>query len=134
MKKIAAFILFIGVLDSISAQSTLTLDSCRALALSNNKELRISAEKITAAHYEKKAAFTNYLPKIAAIGTYMRTQKEISLLSDEQKGAISQIGIIRKSKFPQNPKRSVRFSGKRTKRSVQKRKARNTQKAETKVL
>lgn len=92
MKKIAAFILFIGVLDSISAQSTLTLDSCRALALSNNKELRISAEKITAAHYEKKAAFTNYLPKIAAIGTYMRTQKEISLLSDEQKGVISQIG------------------------------------------
>ncbi len=42
--------------------------------------------------------------------------------------------IIRKSKFPQNPKRSVRFSGKRTKRSVQKRKAHNTQKAETKVL
>lgn len=28
--------------------------------------------------------------------------------------------IIRKSKFPQNPKRSVRFSGKGTKRSVQK--------------
>ena len=45
-----------------------------------------------------------------------------------------QSDIIRKSKFPQNPKRSVRFSGKRTKRSVQKRKARNTQKAETKVL
>ena len=44
------------------------------------------------------------------------------------------VRIIRKSKFPQNPKRSVRFSGKRTKRSVQKRKARNTQKAETKVL
>lgn len=30
------------------------------------------------------------------------------------------LSIIRKSKFPQNPKRSVRFSGKRTKRSVQK--------------
>lgn len=49
-------------------------------------------------------------------------------------GVSSYVGIIRKSKFPQNPKRSVRFSGKRTKRSVQKRKARNTQKAETKVL
>lgn len=47
---------------------------------------------------------------------------------------IDYLSIIRKSKFPQNPKRSVRFSGKRTKRSVQKRKARNTQKAETKVL
>lgn len=45
-----------------------------------------------------------------------------------------EVSIIRKSKFPQNPKRSVRFSGKGTKRSVQKRKARNTQKAETKVL
>ena len=49
-------------------------------------------------------------------------------------GRKSDVFIIRKSKFPQNPKRSVRFSGKRTKRSVQKRKARNTQKAETKVL
>lgn len=49
-------------------------------------------------------------------------------------GKFYTIFIIRKSKFPQNPKRSVRFSGKRTKRSVQKRKARNTQKAETKVL
>lgn len=47
---------------------------------------------------------------------------------------VIRVTIIRKSKFPQNPKRSVRFSGKRTKRSVQKRKARNTQKAETKVL
>lgn len=54
--------------------------------------------------------------------------------ADEQRMANAEKSIIRKSKFPQNPKRSVRFSGKRTKRSVQKRKARNTQKAETKVL
>lgn len=46
------------------------------------------------AHYEKKAAFTNYLPKIAAMGTYMRTQKEISLLSNDQKGALSNIGTV----------------------------------------
>lgn len=52
----------------------------------------------------------------------------------DQTSAFWYVRIIRKSKFPQNPKRSVRFSGKRTKRSVQKRKARNTQKAETKVL
>ena len=30
------------------------------------------------------------------------------------------VRIIRKSKFPPNPERSVQFSGKRTKRSVQK--------------
>lgn len=53
---------------------------------------------------------------------------------EEYNRKIIEAFIIRKSKFPQNPKRSVRFSGKGTKRSVQKRKARNTQKAETKVL
>lgn len=92
MKRIFGFILFIGSSLGIMSQNALTLDSCRALALTNNKELRISAEKISAAHYEKKAAFTNFLPKISAMGTYMRTEKEISLLSDDQKGAISNIG------------------------------------------
>lgn len=33
---------------------------------------------------------------------------------------IVEVFIIRKSKFPPNPERSVQFSGKRTKRSVQK--------------
>ena len=94
MKRIIGFILFIGVSVGGSAQNMLTLDSCRAMALKNNKELRISAEKINVAHYEKKAAFTNYLPKIAAMGTYMRTQKEISLLSNDQKGALSNIGTV----------------------------------------
>lgn len=37
--------------------------------------------------------------------------------------------IIRKSKFPWFPERSVQFSGKRTKRSVQKKAAHNTYKA-----
>ena len=83
MKRIFGFVLSIWVSVGVSAQHTLTLDSCRAMALKSNKELRISAEKINVAHYEKKAAFTNYLPKIAAMGTYMRTQKEISLLSNE---------------------------------------------------
>ena len=32
----------------------LSLDSCRALAVANNKELLISCEKINAAHYRKK--------------------------------------------------------------------------------
>ncbi|WP_455672007.1 TolC family protein [Phocaeicola sp.] len=92
MKRIFGLVLLVGLSVGAAAQNILSLDSCRALALTNNKELRISAEKINAAYYEKKAAFTNYLPKIAAMGTYMRTQKEISLLSDEQKGAISNIG------------------------------------------
>lgn len=92
MKRITSLLLLLGATLSSHAQQVLTLDSCRALALANNKELRISQEKVNAAHYEKKAAFTNYLPKIDLTGGYMRTQKEISLLSDEQKQSISNIG------------------------------------------
>ena len=77
----------------ISAQERfLTLDSCRSLAIDNNKELRASDMEINAAYYNKKAAFTNYLPKISATGMYMHTGKELSLLSDEQKTTLSHIG------------------------------------------
>lgn len=92
MKRFTSLLLLLGATLSSYAQQIFTLDSCRALALANNKELRISQEKVNAAHYEKKAAFTNYLPKIDLTGGYMRTQKEISLLSDEQKQSISNIG------------------------------------------
>lgn len=85
-------LLFFGLSSGIQAQRTLNLDSCRTLALSNNKELRMSKEKVNAAHCQQKAAFTNFLPKIDMMGTYMRTEKEISLLSDDQKSAISNIG------------------------------------------
>lgn len=62
------------------------------------------------------------------------SNQKIYKIQKDARGYMWFLTIIRKSKFPQNPKRSVRFSGKGTKRSVQKRKARNTQKAETKVL
>ena len=78
---------------------------------------------------------------IAYIKELVELEQKGALYLLEYKGRIQEADpdslqkyIIRKSKFPQNPKRSVRFSGKGTKRSVQKRKARNTQKAETKVL
>ena len=52
----------------------------------------ISNEKINAAHYQRKAAFTNYLPNFSATGAYMRNQKEFSLLSADQKAALSGLG------------------------------------------
>ena len=64
MKKILNLVLLLTLAVASHAQRVLTLDSCRALALANNKELRMSQEKIKAAHYEQKAAFTNFLPKI----------------------------------------------------------------------
>ncbi|MCD8093225.1 MAG: TolC family protein [Bacteroides sp.] len=92
MKKFFCFIWLVCLTLPMAAQKALSLDSCRALAISNNKELLIGQEKIKAAHYQKKAAFTNYLPDISASGGYMRSQKELSILSDAQKEALSGLG------------------------------------------
>jgi outer membrane protein TolC len=84
MKKSLCLVILLGITGSLSSQEVLSLDSCRALALANNKELRIGNEKIKAAYYDRKAAFTNYLPNISAMGTYMRNEKNIALLGEDK--------------------------------------------------
>lgn len=68
------------------------LDSLRARAVSNNKSLLMAEQKKVAASYTHKSAKTNYLPKVSATGAYMYTNREMSLLSDEQKHTLSNIG------------------------------------------
>lgn len=74
------------------AHDVLTLDSCRRLALENNKALLIQREQVKAATYQRKAAFTNYLPKLSASGGYLHTTREISILNQRQKNALAQMG------------------------------------------
>lgn len=92
MKKLFLLTILLHLTFIVKAQTSLSLDSCRALALTNNKDLLISHEKINAAHYQRKAAFTNYLPNLSATGAYMRNQKEFSLLNNDQKAALSGLG------------------------------------------
>ena len=92
MKKILFLFFLLTTTFSLKSQGILSLDSCRALAIANNKELLISGEKINAAHYQNKAAFTNYLPNFSATGAYMRNQQEFSLLNSDQKAALSGLG------------------------------------------
>lgn len=75
-----------------NAQQVLCLDSCRAMALRNNKTLSASRMQLDLAHYTKKAARTKYLPHISALGGYELTSKPISLLSDDQKTQLSSAG------------------------------------------
>ena len=92
MKKVFLLTILLSLTFIGKAQNFLSLDSCRALALANNKDLLISNEKISAAHYQRKAAFTNYLPNFSATGAYMRNQKEFSLLNNDQKATLSGLG------------------------------------------
>ena len=77
---------------TVEAQKTLSLDSCRQLALRNNKQMGVARVKQDIAQNMRKSARTKYLPRVNAFGGYMYTSKEFSLLSDDQKQELGNLG------------------------------------------
>jgi outer membrane protein TolC len=92
MKKTFGIILLSAVITPVWAQRVLSLDSCRQMALKNNKQLGISKLKQDVAENIRKSARTKYLPHVSAIGTYEFTSEEISILNDGQKAALGGLG------------------------------------------
>ena len=93
MKKHLAFSVWLLAFGlPVGAQQLLTLDSCRAMALRNNKQMDISRIKQDIAKNVRRSARTKYLPHISAVGTYQYTSEEISILSDDQKSTLSNLG------------------------------------------
>lgn len=76
----------------VGAQRLLTLDSCRVMALRNNKQLSVSKVKQDIAVNIRKSARTKYLPHVSAIGTYEHTSEEVSILNDGQKTSLGTLG------------------------------------------
>lgn len=94
MQEMKQTLLYIAVILSAlpAASQTLSLDSCRALALSNNRQLAIGRVKKDVAINMRKSARTKYLPRITALGGYELMSKEISLLNDGQKAFLNNFG------------------------------------------
>jgi len=92
MRKAIAPISMLLLSVPVSAQDFLTLDACRSMALEHNKALQMTAISGEKATLERKAAKTNYLPKVELIGTYQYTSEPISLLSKDQKAEFSNLG------------------------------------------
>ncbi len=88
---ISFWLLAFGI-HPVMAQRVLSLDSCRAMALRNNKQMSVQRVKQEMAKNIRKSARTKYLPHVSAVGGYVYTSKEISLLSDETKDALSNLG------------------------------------------
>ena len=76
----------------IQAQTVLSLEECRSMALENNGQSKMAQEKVTAAEYDSKAAFANYLPKVSATGLYLHNSENLNLISQDQKTMLSGIG------------------------------------------
>ncbi|MBP5456829.1 MAG: TolC family protein [Paludibacteraceae bacterium] len=82
MKKFLVFTISLMSCIPFSAQTVLTLEDCRSMALSNNKEHKMAEEEVAMAAYKKKAAFTKYLPDLSLKGAYIRNEKEMALIGE----------------------------------------------------
>lgn len=83
-KIIIVLALFLLSSTAATSQTVITLDSCRSMALQNNKQIQIAREQQRGASYSRKAARAAYLPSLDASGMYIYNQKEISLLESDQ--------------------------------------------------
>jgi len=91
-KTLGILVMLFGSLVPATAQRMLNLDSCRALALRNNKQLQVSNVKQDVAANLRHSARTKYLPHVSAVGSYVHTTREVSVLSDGIKGMLPNLG------------------------------------------
>ena len=84
--KLTAFglLLFSAITAGAQTAVPVALDSCRSLAIHNNKQIRIAEEKIRAAGYTRSVARAAYLPAIDFSGTYLYSSNHTSLLDSDR--------------------------------------------------
>lgn len=92
MKRIVFFLFALLLTATTQGQNLLTLDSCRSMALANNKRLLIGEKEIEKAGYDNKAAKTNYLPKLKATAAYFRNSRETHLLNNSTRHKLNNLG------------------------------------------
>lgn len=90
--KQTVFLLAILCTSLTASAQKLTLDSCRAMALRNNKDLAVGRVQKDVAMNLRKSARTKYLPRVTAMGGYEWTSKEISILTNDMKSVLGNLG------------------------------------------
>lgn len=90
--KLFTIAVLLGSSLCVQAQEVYSLQKCRELALQNNRQLKISNMTVDVAENTRKVAKTKYLPRVDALAGYQHFSREISLLSDDQKNTLSNLG------------------------------------------
>ena len=70
-------LLVLLLIASMTSVAQVPLDSCRNMALRNNKAILIANEKINAAGYQRSEAKAAYLPSLDFQASYLYNQKNI---------------------------------------------------------
>ena len=79
-------IVFIALcaLSLTAAAQVVTLDSCRNMALRNNKEIQQTALAVEKAGYQRKEAAAAYLPQFDFTAGYIYNSRKVSLVKEDQ--------------------------------------------------
>ena len=77
------FIALCAIAMASSAQ-VVTLDSCRHMALRNNKEIQQASMGIEKAGYQRKEAAAAYLPQFDLTAGYIYNSRKVSLIKEDQ--------------------------------------------------
>lgn len=96
-KTIVLSMAVVASLGAIAQKNTpLTLEQCRRMALEHNQGAQISAAKVEAADELKKVAKAQYFPNISLTASYLRTNNEFQLLSEDK---FLPVGVVSNGSF-----------------------------------
>ena len=78
----------------LPAQQRLSLEDCRQMAVSCNRELGQSATEIEMASYDRGIARANYFPQVSAKAAYLYNSQDINLIGDETSALLRNSGTM----------------------------------------
>ncbi len=82
MRKIVLIVL--SAIALTTSSQVVTLDSCRHMALQNNKEIQQASLAIEKAGYQRKEAAAAYLPQFDLSAGYIYNSRKVSLIKEDQ--------------------------------------------------
>ncbi len=94
MKKTILWAALLLATVQLPAQTRLTLDDCRDMAVNSSKELDQAKVAMEMAGYDRKIARANYFPSISATGAYVYNNRDIALVSEDQSQLLRNAGTL----------------------------------------
>ena len=77
-------LIVLSIISMTMSAQIVTLDSCRHMALRNNKEIQQASLAIEKAGYQRKEAAAAYLPQFDLTAGYIYNSRKVSLIKEDQ--------------------------------------------------
>lgn len=81
---ITAFLVILMFCRVEAQPMVLSLDSCRIMAIRNNRQMQIQGLRIKSSEYREKEAIAAYLPSVDFNGGYVYNQKNLAIFDSDQ--------------------------------------------------